>query len=380
LHAAEKGAAPKGGNPPATAADIDRIYLELMATVSPRPIDLLDSNLEVQTPAETRTNGYGTPLDLALLFNAELAADGIDGKLLLANHRDLVIAPLAAAHSPACFTVPVVHCGDSFYAFHQRDLAPGDTGLAGRQALRLADGKLLTVSDRRGGDHEEILTLALAGDNRLGGTWEARFSGAPAAARRAEWRFQSPPEWRQTSARLLHAIDPQAQTHNGTPVAVSGLTELDRPLEVSCEFTVPRGFEPLGDNRLVVPLPQLPLPDELRTLPTNRRGPLLLADPLKITLTTIIAIPPGMEVARQPLDESLIAPGISISRELRQETGNRTVTVTRQVTIERALLPAPGHNDGGGGKHQDFAACRRVLTEILRPENRLLVLLAPAAH
>ncbi|MBN2231863.1 MAG: DUF3857 domain-containing protein [Deltaproteobacteria bacterium] len=359
------------------AASVDRLYLELMARTAPRPIDLLDSNLTVQTPAETRVNGYGTPLDLALLFGAELAARGLEGELLLANHRDLVIDPLAAAHSPSCFTVPLVRCAGSFYAFHQRDLAPGDTGLAGRRALRLADGELLTVSDRHGGRHEEILTLAPTGDNRLGGTWQACFSGSPATDRRAEWRFQSPPEWRRTSARLLHDIDPQARTVTGTPVTVSGLTELNQPLEVSCRFSIPRGFEPLGGGRLTVPLPELPLPDELRSLPAHRRGPLLLAEPLEITLTTVITMPPELHVVRQPRDETRTAPGISTSRKTRQE--NDTLTVSRRVVLERTLLPAPGHGENGGDELSAVAAFRRALIELLRPENRLLVL-APAGR
>jgi len=275
----------------------DALYVAFMKHFISYPIDLFHTNLVFQSPAVTAEKGYGSSMDLAILFYSLLKQKGETPALLLANADRIFIREFRDMPTPALFNDVIVRCGNSDYAFNRRELPPGYTGLEGMAALDIHAGMLTGIHSRYSDKSTTRLDLRATPDFSLSGTFETISEGTQAVSMRAWLRHKSDEEWRIAASQILHGIDPLAQPLKA--VVKKGIDVLTVPVTLRGAFRISRLF-PVSGAFSFTAIPSPDLPDGLKTCLETRQGPLMISRKSTDVLEEKIIFPEGTRILHHP--------------------------------------------------------------------------------
>jgi len=338
----------------------DALYVAFMKRFINYPIDLFHTNLTFQSPAVTAKKGYGSSMDLAILFYSLLKQKGEMPTLLLVNTDRIFIREFQDMPTPALFNDVVVRCGNSDYAFNMRELPPGYTGLAGMAALDIQSGSLTGIHSRYPNKDTLRLNLRATPAFSLKGTFEMISEGTKAVLMRAWLRHKSDQEWRIAASQILHGIDPLARPLK--PVVKNGIDVLAAPVTLQGMFRIPRLF-PVNGAFSFTAIPSPDLPDGLNTCLETRQGPLMISRESTNILEEKIIFPEGTRVRHHPA--STHGKLKILEWKIIFSVHKNTILFRRVLHLNRGILYP---------RTASYYKFLKVLKDLFRPSARLIVL------
>lgn len=316
----------------AAVSDTDQLYIRFMSMFMPYPIPFLSTSLACQYPAATVQCGYGTPLQLAWLFQSILASKGISASIYAVSDSYMV-SMLPLPFMPDIFGDFLVRVGNIWYSFDNRELTPGITGLDSHAALNLLDGSITYVRDRV--ENLKITTVS-AGYSLDGSTRGILFSmdaGASAALTRRGFRYLSGTELSIARSMVLHTVDPLAVGR----VWFYGLNDLMQPVGIRVNFTIPEPVPALYTASFF-PLPPSSALDAYTTISPDRKNPVWFPERRSDVTVFVLKLPLGAEVKGVPQDfRGAVGP---FAWHISVTVCGRTVYYVREVKTARGILPA----------------------------------------
>ncbi len=338
---------------------VDHLYTRIMQDFNLCPIPLFDTDLVPQSPAGTIERGYGTPVDLALLFMSVLKQRDIKACVYMIGPPDLFLGRLARVPSPGYFTGCIVKACGRFFAFNTKELAPGVTGMSGQYALGLDSGRLEKILDIW---PEKIVTdmdTKIGDKGRMETRYSAEFWGSYASAKRRALRYLSPREWPVATSVFLHTLSPLAQGPGR--LRTKGLKVPMDPVGIDVDFTVQAG--PVYSSGIYfILLPPSSLASFYSDCLANRHNPLAVSQGGVEVLNLKIHLPLDMEVVYVPkARDEKVGP---LSWRLECRTGDHLVRCFRKVRLSRSLV--------GPGK--TYGKFEENIVDLSDPEDRVLIL------
>ncbi len=337
----------------------DQLYVSFMKRFIVYPLNLFHTSFRFQTPAVTLRKGYGCQADLALLFYGLLKSRGYQPELLMMNSGDAFVRDFAKMPTPVLFDDVLVRCNGVDYAFYAKELPPGFNGLQGELVLDLKHGKLVPSRQRYVDRSVSRLTFLLSRASILKGHFVLSTEGRQAMLIRTWLRYKTKNEWRIAASQIFHEIDPIAQPDG--KLTSKGLNTLTAPVVLEGKFIIPQSF-PVNGNWSFVTIHKPDLPEDLETLLSTRRGPLMISRNYNVSLTMKIFLPLHVRVLRAPRRLRGSTKAMDWDYEVKS-VGNR-LTVYRIIRVKRTIL-FPGTPE-----YQMFT---RALMELYSPSNRLVV-------
>jgi len=339
----------------------DHLYVNFMKHFTIYPIDFFHTALTLQAPETTLKKGYGSPMDLALLFYGILKKKGFVPRFLVMNSGGVMLGEFKEMPLPFLFDDAIVRCKGSDYAFYAKDLPPGFTGLEGRQlVLDLTTGRLAPSIQRYENRSIAHLSLAPTSSFDLEGVFSMRSEGMQAVSVRNWLKYKTREEWRIAASQILHGIDPIARPEG--KITKQGLNTLTIPVVLAGKFLIPRPF-PNNGNLSFVTIKKPDLPGGLETCLETRKGPLMVGRDFTGIFEQKIALPKGLHVLHHPPSRSGSLKVMDF--ELGVHIRKNELIFGRRVHLKRGILYP------GTAAYFRFV---KAINALYRPANRLIVL------
>ncbi|HTR40758.1 MAG TPA: DUF3857 domain-containing protein [Pseudomonadales bacterium] len=294
---------------------------------------------ELSDADTTLADGYGHSADCAILYYAMLKAAGFQPEYIMASGVPPIPAITDVTKSfplPNDFQLPLVKItadGEDYY-FNDTDQYAqlGTTASDGKQAMALADQKLITVQAAKncGNKVETDYAVSLSSDGKARIQISRWFYGDNYNGNN-EFFSELPPEEREHY--FQEAVSRVAQ--GARPV--SDLTTKFDTYPGLEQFTVEMDHFGIPDGKyFYFNLPYAPT--LFGTLSDQRELPLYIADASENILRAEIQLPEGYQVTDiGPKNETFSAPGGSEARVIRTDTDGK-ITVTSQFQLMPGLI------------------------------------------
>ena len=313
---------------------VDGLYVKFMSLFRPFRIDFFKTDLKPLPPEKTVDQGYGTSLQLAWLFRAILAQQGIDASLHAVSDACMV-SMLPLGYMPDLFGTFCVKAGNRWYSFEKRELSPGVTGLDSMLAVNLATGNTEVVHDAMGGMDVTVLSMAGMYDGTTSGMLYSMSSGVDAAVTRRGFRYLTAPELDIARSMILHTVNPLARGK----VRLFDLDNLLEPVGIKVNFTIPEPAPSL-DDLTFYPVPASSMVDSLVKLSSKRKNPVWFPRNEREYTEFFLKIPPGARVKSLPRDYQGKAGPFSWNVQVRRL--GRTIYYSRDLRQKRGIMhPGP---------------------------------------
>ncbi len=338
----------------------DALYTAFMKHVTIYPLDLFHTSLSFQSPSETIKKGYGSQMDLAILFHSLLKSRGYMSEFLLMNSDGVILKGFTHMPMPSLFDDVLVRCGGHDYAFYAKDLPPGFTGAEGQLLLDLKTGRLTPAIRRYANRSETTVTLVPTASFTIEGVFSSRSEGEQAVSMRSWLKYETKDEWAISASRILHDLDPIARLEG--KITRKGLKTLTAPVILKGRFIIPRPFPGVGDWTFVL-LKSPNLPGGMETLLKTRRGPIMISEDYTERLDETVTLPEGVIVRRVPPNgkgASACLDWVFYATPVKNH-----LKIQRRIHLKRGIL-MPGTE-----AYYDFI---RAITALYSPVNRLIVL------
>ncbi len=336
--------------------DPDMLYQHLLNNIAVYDIDLFQTDLSPQSPITTLEKGYGSSLDVAVLFHYLLKHQGVKSSLVLTNTHGVFIKPLAQCFYPSLFNQVLVRCKERFYCFVDRNVPPGVNEAEGNLGLDLTESRLVKISAASPNQREVRLALHLTPEMGLRGRCTLTFQGLSTIDVRDQLRTVSGRELEIKVSEILHNIDPIARlvgTFKSKGIStLKRKVELDFPFAIgtSAAYSAGRYFLPLSGSDLLNPMcAYVPERHYALTIPITRQE----ITHLKLTL------PSGVKLVHWPKDTK--GKFGLLSWEIRSQTLSDHYSYYRSITLQRGLVPAT-----------EVPELLQKICELISIENRLL--------
>ena len=200
--------------------------------------------------------------------------------------------------------------------------------------------------------------IALTEDGTVQGTMRIDTGGEYNLEARLEYKQVSPNAWRDTLAVGLSKQFPGVQIDS---VQISDLADLNVPVQLNVAFTAKDYVEPIGNNRLMFPLPNDEFSDYAEIFAAvERQHPLDLSYPMQMEKTIRITLPEGW-TATFPKDIRLENRFASVDRRYKQQ-GNQ-IHYELNFTIKEPIIPP-----------EDYPAAKRFFDALVREDRTQLIL------
>lgn len=341
----------------AAKAEPDKIYEGLLDHLSVYPIDLFDTNIIPQTPAETLEKGYGSPLDLAILFYSILKRQGISSSLVLVNTQGVFVEQLASCFHPGLFNQVLVRCGDKFYAFVDKDLPPGVNEAGGNLGLDIGEGRLVKISSSTHNQNAMDLALTLTPQHQAFGQCSFAFYGLSTKDIRKQMRYVSGKELDIKICEILHHIDPTADLRGR--LESKGLYELSQVVKLSLGFSLDTPLAYTA-GRYFFPLPDCELLSRLGTYLPERHYGISFSQAQVEVLSVTLDLPTNLGPVRTPkASKGRIGP---LSWEISSRLHNGKLSFYRRISVGRGVIPAG-----------EVTVFLKKVAELISVQNRVLV-------
>lgn len=340
----------------ARGASPDQLYEQLLERLAVYPIALFKTDLVPQDPDLTLAKGYGSSLDLAVLFYALLQRQGRGADLLLANNQGVFVRPLTKSFFPALFNQVLVMTSGQIYFFADKNLPPGVTYSQGGQGLSLAAGKLQDLPVRMVNQSRTSLALSLT-RQALQGKCEQIFCGQSTLQIRKNMRHVLGRELEIQVSDLVHQLDPVARLRGRFHAL--GLERLEEPVILNFAFDLQSPFLTSGED-LFFPLPGSKLLAGLSTYVRQRHYGLVFPKTRKESLKMTIVLSEDLNKVSGPQDSQGRLGPLSWRIISRCQAGK--LIFIRELTLKRSLVSV--------NQSTDLLA---KIVELNSPRQRLLV-------
>ena len=294
---------------------------------------------ELSDADTTLTDGYGHSADCAILYYAMLKAAGFDPQFIVASGLPPVPVITGITKSfplPNDFQLPLIKItvdGEEYYLNDTDQYAQlGTTGSDGKQAIALADQKLMTIHAAKDcrNKTETDYAVSLSSDGKAQIQISRWFYGQDYNEDN-EFFSELPPEER--NHYFQEAVSRVAQGAR----AVSDLTTKFDTYPGLEQFTVEMDHYGIPDGKyLYFNLPYAP--NLFGTLSDQRALPLYMPDAAENVLRAEIQLPEGYQVTDiAPKNKTLSAPGGSQARITRTDADGKT-TVTGEFELAPGVI------------------------------------------
>jgi len=302
-------------------------------------ISFQETDWKVQSPAETRRLGYGTDCDLALLFSTQLKLHRLPAGIVMVCSQNHFLEKFADFPYPGWWDTALVKSGTDFFLFSSEKAAPGITGYDDRIGLDLKSGKIITVKDRAANKIVTNLELNLKNFPECQGKFSLNLHGSKATEWRSQWRDLSDPEKKIAANQFLHQIDPEATFVR--KLMITGLKDDRKNLAFKCNFNLKNAAFKITGNSLesqyLLPLKALELPYQLKSMLTNRKQPLIIANNLTIKDQINIRLPDNSRITSLPPVIAGQLPGFSWQTTCKFNPENDLIKFNRTITLKRSI-------------------------------------------
>ncbi len=323
------------GQVPAGLKDIsaqDNLYIKFMSMFTPYSISFLDTDLKCQPPEVTLQRGYGTPLQLAWLFQSILRSKGIDADIYAAS-GSYMVSMLALPFMPDIFDKYLVRSEGRWYSFSSRELTPGVTGLDSHTAVSLRDGSTALVMDVTSNIKITTVNTMYYPDGTTQGILYSLDSGESAALTRKGFRYLSGPELDVAKSMVLHAVDPFAVGK----VRFCMLDRLSEPAGIRVDFKIPE-YAPDVFDSFFFPVPSSSILETYVQLAPDRKNPVWFPEERQDIMVFVLKLPLGAEVESIP--ESFSGKAGPFAWKVSVQRTGRAIYYERRLETTRGLLPA----------------------------------------
>ncbi len=315
--------------------DADRLYENLLNNIAVYEIDLFKTDLSPQPPMATLKKGYGSSLDVAILFHFLLKHQGIRSSLVLTNTDGVFIEPLMDSFYPALFNQVLVRSGGRFYCFVDRNMPPGVNEADGNLGLDLAQGRLVKISAASPNQREIRLAVHLSPELGLRGRCTLTFQGLSTADVRDELLTVSGRELEIKVSEILHDVDPIARLTG--KFESKGISRLKRNIELSFPFAIGTSAAYSADSYFF-PLPGSDLLDPMSAYIPERHYAFAIPTTRQEITDLELRLPPGVKLVLYPKEsKGHFGP---LSWEIKSQISGDHYSFYRSITLQRALVPA----------------------------------------
>ncbi len=341
----------------------DEIYSKLTKRLEILPISFFDTKLVFQSPRQTLMSGYGSQIDVALLFYQILKTKGLAPHLIMASSRGIWVKDIKSCPYPLYLDTLLVKTGHRFYSFDVKDLSPGITGMDGQLGLDLATGKFVPIVDVRPTRNVSSYEVDCNDSSILYYHFKTVRSGRDAQGTRKMFRDLTPKEFKVTSSIFFHSLNPLAVPL--APLEISNLDPLAGPVSLRANFKVKDFIITCGDF-WILPVQRISVLDTVATCPENRKNPLFFRKGDSSIVKFIVRFPHPYRIAAIPKDQrGQIGP---MSWENFCKASDSRLDCVRKVEIRRGFVK--------NGK--EFKRLKKVISNLLDPEeNSLRLFIGP---
>ncbi len=308
----------------------DRLYVKFMSSYRPYRIDFFDTPLEPVSLEQTLKQGYGTPLQLARLFMAELRKQGIDSDLCVVS--DICdVSAIPVPYMPDLFGTFCVQVHGRWYSFETREMSPGVTGLDGRAAITLSTGRVERVRDSQENLDITVLSMQDLYDETSRGTLYSMSAGESSANTRRAFRYLSEPELAIAESMIIHTVNPLAQGN----VTMLDLDAPSEPLGIKVDFRIAQP-SPSLEHMTFFPVPSASMIESFARISEDRKNPVWFSDDERECLEFCLKLPLGARVESLPESFGGEAGPFSWNVSVRQE--GRVIYYLRELAKKRGML------------------------------------------
>ena len=203
--------------------------------------------------------------------------------------------------------------------------------------------------------------ITLAEDGTVQGTMQIDTHGEYNLEARLEYEQVSPSAWEDTLAVGLSKQFPGVQIDS---VQISDLANLNVPVQLNVAFTAKDYAEPVGNNRVMFPLPNDEFSDYAEIFAAvERQHPLDLSYAMQMEKTIRITLPEGW-TATFPQDIRLETRFASVERQYK--LGENQIHYELNFTIKDPIIPP-----------EDYSAAKRFFDALVREDRAQLILEKP---
>jgi hypothetical protein len=318
----------------ATGKTPDHLYRAMLKHLTIYPVPVFETSLCPQDALATLKKGYGSSIDLAVLFRWILQKNGITSELVLANTEGDFIKPLKKTFSPVLFDQVLVRAKNRFYNFSDRDLPPGTSLAEESLGLDLDKEKLVPITSCATDTRKTDMILNISEQSSLSGHCTKIFTGMATVGIRGKMGHIHGKELDIEISALVHSIDPVAKlTQWFRP---SGLSEPVQKIRLAFDFSLDTAFA-RSSGRYFFPVPSPGILSPLNRFLPDRHYPIALSR----GETTILSITMNLAENLNPVFLPADTTGKSgpLSWEIKTEFKKGKLYYCRKIDLKRSIIP-----------------------------------------
>ncbi len=312
----------------------DSLYQAMLKHLAVYPVSVFETSLSFQPPSLTLKKGYGSSIDLAVLFRWLLQARGISSALVLANTEGNFIKPLEKTFSPVLFDQVLVRSEGRFYNFSDRDLPPGTSLAEKSMGLDLDREKLVAINDFITDIKNTSLLLNISEQGCLSGRCTKIITGLPTVGIRKKLRHISGKELEIEISSLVHSIDPVARLNQW--LKPSGISEPVQKIRLAFDFSIDTAFARSSD-RYFFPLPSPGILSPLNRFLPERHYPIAISREESTELSITMNLAENLKPVFFPADTS--GKSGPLSWEIRTRFKKGKLVYYRKINLKRSMIP-----------------------------------------
>ncbi len=334
------------------------IFVALKKRLEIYPIGLFRSNLSFSPPGKTLARGYGTQLDMILLFRYLLKLKNIENHIVAVNSAGIWLEGLKDCYNPSFFNTFLLKVRDKFYSFDMKYAGPGITGLEGSIGLDIDRATFVSIKDAVKNKASEEFNLAFNTPSSFTSDYIGKYIGLKSVSTKGNFKDLTPSEFQVKQSIYYHSLHPDAKPL--APLKVTGTDLESLETDIRGRYKV-ENFKLENHGILFFPVRSPGILNAFFAMLPERKNPIFIRRSLKQSVSIKALIPPDVTVEHLPLNTSgSIGP---FSWESGCTLKGRNLLCQKAVYVKRGFIKA-------GPEYQKV---RNMVQALMEPWNNSVV-------
>ena len=335
-----------------SSKDPDSIFATLKEHFEVFPVGIFRSNLAFSSPTQTARRGYGSQMDMIILFTHLLNLNGIENQTIAVNSSNVWLDDIMDCYNPALFNTFLVKAGNKFYSFDIKEAAPGVTGFDSAKGLDLKSATFITIKDSVKNEGNQVLKIDFKTPASFKTDYLGKFKGLKSVSLKANFKDLTPSEFKVKQSIYYHSLHPLAQPLD--TLLVDGLEQLSSQVTVKGSYKV-ENFSLENHSRFFFPVQVPGVLINFSTLLPNRNSDIYIRTPLVQNLRLEASLPQDLSIKYiSPTTSGSIGP---FSWESSCSLSNKKVVCNKTVRLKRGFIK----------RGKEYQTLRKVVQNLIDP-------------